>query len=102
MDSDLRRHSAIRLLAAASVGLRELDEPRFLQHPHVKVEMTWVDGQALRELAVGQAAALVLAEELERAEPQRMAKRLELVRPVEYEEVAQRGALPICRRGQPI
>ena len=81
------RHGAVRLLAPAA-PFGELDQSRVEQHPDVEVQVPGVDAEPVRELAVRQLVALVGAERLEDAQPERMTERLQLLGTVDLEELA--------------
>ena len=57
--------------------------PALQQHADVEVQVTGIDAETLRELAVRELPVAFLAEHLEDAHPQRMSERLELFRLVE-------------------
>ena len=76
---------AVRLLAA-SAGFGELDQPRLVQHPHVKVQVPGVDAEPRSKLAVGE-WIVVLAQCLQHLQAQRMAERLELLGAFDGEDV---------------
>ena len=65
---------AVRLLASAPVRVGELDQPRLEQHADMEVQVTGIDAETLRELAVRELPVAFLAEHLEDAHPQRMSR----------------------------
>src|SRR6266511_3602843 len=58
------RHRPVRLLASASLGIGKLDQARLQEHPDMKVEVTRIDAEPLRELAVGELPVPLLAEDV--------------------------------------
>src|SRR6266545_843639 len=91
------RHRPVRLLASASLGIGKLDQARLQEHPDMKVEVTRIDAEPLRELAVGELPVPLLAEHLQHAHPHRVAERLQLFWLVEYQRVLQNQARPsVC------
>ena len=97
-DLQVLRDCAVRLLAAGR--LRALDQPGAVQHPHVKVQVAGIDREPRRELAVRQ-RLVRLAECLQHLQAQRMAERLQLLGPVELEDVG-RARLGLRRRSSPV
>src|SRR5262249_11997184 len=93
-DLQVLGHRAVGLLAPA--GGHALDQPRAIKHPHVEMEVPGIDRQPLGQIAVRQ-RLVRLAEHLEHLEPKRMAERLQLLRPVDVEDVA-RARLCLDRR----
>src|SRR5205823_4265441 len=86
-DVEVLRNRAVRLLPACRG--RQLDQARAVQHAHVEVEMAGVDGQPRCELSVRQ-GLLGLAEHLQHLQPERVPQRLELLGPLDLEDVPRR------------
>ena len=57
----------------------------------MEVQVAGVDVEPLRELAIRQRLAALVAEHLEHSQSERMAERLELLRPLDREDVAGAG-----------
>ena len=95
-DPDRVRDRAVGLLAAVA-AFDALDQPDLEQCADVEVEVPGVDLEALRELAIRE-RLVVLAEELEHSEAERMAERLQLLGLVDRED-AERGSSRVLGRG---
>jgi hypothetical protein len=80
------RHSSIWLFPAFA-ALGEADQPGSKEHADVKVQVAGVHAEPLGKLAVGEVTLLALTEHFEDAKSQRMAKRLQLLRPIDREDV---------------
>ena len=93
-DPDRGRNSAVGLLAPLPAR-GGLDEAGSQEHLDVEVKVARIDAEALCELAIGQRVLALAAEHLEHAQAQRVAESLELLGPLDREDVRgrRRGGL---------
>ena len=74
-------------LLAPPAALGAFDQAGSEEHLDVEVQVAGIDVELLRQLAVGQALAALVAEHLEHTKAERMAERLELLGALDREDV---------------
>jgi hypothetical protein len=92
LDADGACDRSIRLLPA--VCLDAFDQAGSKEHANVEVEVTRIHTESLGELAGREGAVVGRSERLEHAKAKGVAKRLELLGAVDYEDISNRSTRP--------